>query len=702
MNLFSVFRSRAALLLVTLLLPALAAASVSVPQPSAQQPETAQLVANLLAYQHYRKHPIDDALSKEVLKSYLNMLDPDRYYFRASDIQAFEHYKTRLDDMLLDGDLSAAFTIFKRYEKRVAERVKFAQQALSKPIDLAEQETLDLDRRNDPWPDSTEAMNALWNKRIKNDVLTLILSGESEKKARTLVSGRYHRFAETTEQSKSEDIFALFMSAWSRAFDPHTTYMSPRNSEDFDIQMKLSLEGIGALLKNDRDFTEVVELVPGGPAAQSGLLHPGDRIIGVGQENGPIKDIVGQRLRDVVEMIRGPKDSTVRLRILPAKAGSDAAPHVIEITRNKVKLEERAAKSKVLTIKRGEKTYRIGVVDVPTFYLDFAGAQAGENNYRSTTRDVRKLLAKLEKENIDGLIMDLRGNGGGSLQEAADLTGLFIPGGPVVQIRRSDGEIEVLRDRDPSVSYSGPMAVLVDRYSASASEIFTAAIQDYQRGLVIGERTFGKGTVQTLVDLDRFSKAPDQYSGRLKLTIAKFYRITGSSTQLRGVSPDIQLPATANEKEVGESSEPNALPWDEIKAADYKPEHRIDQEVPLLRARFRERESKDPAFQALVDELGLVHRLRAKTTVSLQEKARRQEHDKTAAERLKDINRQRQAYGLTPLKSVNETPDAKEKEMPDTMLRTVGEVVTDMSILRQSPSTAQVWSEHLGRDNSHQ
>src|SRR5690625_1130654 len=489
--------------------------------PDARHVQKAQLIGGLLSQHHYRTQIVDDDLSRTVFDAYLSSLDRDRYFFLAEDIECFGRYREQLDDGFRRGDLTGAYRIFSRYQQRVQERVDYALALLAAEREFDDDDTIRLDRSEVPWATSTEELEAAWRKRVKHDAITLRLADQDRERIQEILQARYQRLARVAREHSAEEVFEIYMNAWAQTFDPHTAYMSPRLSENFDIQMRLSLEGIGAVLRSENDMTEVVELVPGGPAASNGRLRPGDRILGVAQGNdGEMEDVVGWRLEDVVDLIRGPKESTVRLQVLPA---DDTVPAEIVLVRNEVKLEEQAAQAERLEVQTDDGTRHIGVITVPVFYMDFYAADAGDRNYRSTTRDVRHLIEELEEEGIDGLVIDLRGNGGGSLREATDMTGLFLPGAPVVQIRRSDGEVEVLRDSGEhrAAAYDGPLAVLVNGFSASASEIFAAAIQDHGRGIVVGQQTFGKGTVQNLIDLDHFgfSRRNDPM-GRLKLTIA--------------------------------------------------------------------------------------------------------------------------------------------------------------------------------------
>ena len=660
-------------------------------RPADNHPETARLIARLLAHQHFRQQSIDDALSEQVLDAYLDALDPDRYYFTQSDIEEFRVHRSDLDNMLMDGDLDLAYHIYGRLKQRATERAEFAHQVIDNGIDFDTDQTLELNRREQDWVADEDALDRLWRQRIKNDALTMLLGEDDEEQTMDLLRSRYENVAKNMQRSEAEDIFEAYMGAWARSFDPHTNYLSPRNSEEFDIQMQLSLEGIGAMLRTRRDFTEIIELVPGGPAERSGELSPGDRIIGVAEGDKEMVDVVGWRLSDVVDRIRGPKESEVRLRILPG-GDSDSAPRTVTLERNEIALEEQAAQKEVKEIERDDGVQRVGVITIPAFYTDFAAAQAGEDDYRSTTRDVRRHIDALKADGIDGLIIDLRGNSGGSLQEAVDMTGLFLPGGPVVQIRRSDGDTEVMRDPDEATHYDGPLAIMVDRQSASASEIFAGAMQDYGRGIVLGERTFGKGTVQTMVDLDRFSNDPSVDTGRLKMTIAKFYRITGSSTQKRGVEPDISLPSAMDSDEIGERAADNPLPWDEIDPVDYTRIEELSRAISLLGSRHDERVKDHSAYNALLDELDQIRQAREQTEVSLNRAQREQERAQRNEARLAKANEHRQIQGLEPLDSVDEL---EREDDPDTLLDVSAEIMADFYLLRNEPEVAQRWGFNL-------
>ena len=643
--------------------------------------EAAPVVGQLLSRYHYRDQPIGDALAQSVYTAYFEALDPERYYFLASDLREFRDRARTLDDALRQGQLDTAFDIFARYRQRVEERSQFALQVLEEGVSFDTEQTLELDRSDVAWADSREALDRLWRKRITHDALTQKLNGRDMSEIRASLTGRYERLARSLSQYTAEEVFQTYMSVWATQFDPHSSYMSPRRSENFDINMRLSLEGIGAMLTSEGDFVEIVELITGGPAAASGELSPGDRIVGVGQSADAIEDVVGWRLGDVVDLIRGPKGSQVYLRILPA--GQDGRERTVTITRNRVELEEQAAQASVREIQRDGQQLRVGVIDLPTFYADFAAANAGEEDYRSTTADVRALLASDTLADIDGLIIDLRGNTGGALEEAVRLTGLFINEGPVVQVHRSNGRREVLQgpNRD-GLAYSGPLGVLVDAQSASASEIFAAAIQDYGRGVIMGDQTFGKGTVQTLVGLDRFGVGDAQTpTGRLKLTIAKFYRVNGESTQLEGVTPDLEMPYPHVNAETGERAAEKALPWDTIRSADYRRDGSLDAFLLELRRRHDQRLKRDPALISVREEAERIQQARAQTRVSLNEETRRAEIEAREAARLAAVNEQLRAYGREPV----ETVEAIDREdLPDVLLDEGVEVLADLIELTEA------------------
>ena len=654
--------------------------------PTARLASLDQTIAKLLAQHHYRQSKLDDRLSAQVLTHYLDDLDFSRSYFLAGDIANFEKYRTALDDALKNANLQPAYEIFNLYLRRLADRTVRIQALLKQNFRFDVDEALIVDRKDAPWAKTPAELDELWRKRIKHEMLTLMLSGKDQAAARDLLSKRYDNRLRQALQSSSDDVFQLYMNAVAQAFDPHTAYFSPRNTENFNIQMRLSLEGIGCVLRMEDEQVTVVELVTGGPADLSQQIKSSDKIVAVAQgDDGAWLDVVGWRLDDVVDRIRGQRGTVVRLKVLPGKAGAAAAEKTVRLVRDTIKLEKQAAKSEIKKFKTTEgREVRIGVITVPAFYSDFDAARRGVTDYRSTTRDVRRLLHDLDGQ-IDGLVLNLRENGGGSLQEAVDLTGLFIGDGPVVQVRQADGDVEVEKDSEPAPVYTGPLAVLVDHASASASEIFAGAIQDYGRGIVIGDPTFGKGTVQTLVDLNRLTRAKDP-QGQLKMTIAKFYRVNGSSTQHRGVQPDIAIPSVVDSAETGESAQKNALPWDEIAATRYRGDQRLTALAPELARRHQTRIAGDPDYQAFLRDLEFTRQQRDKTTVSLLESRRRAEREQIEAWQRERENRYRIAKGLPLLKSGDEIPEGKDSAIPDAALEESARIVADLIGLIDSNS----------------
>lgn len=619
--------------------------SAPVLKPTAAQSEAAVLAARLLTRFHYEALPLDDAMSQKIFKGYFDALDGEKLFFTQADIDRFGYARTRLDDAIWNGDLSIPFAIFNLYEQRAGERSQYAIDLLKKDFDFGKDESYTLDREKAPWATDATALNDLWRKRVKNDWIRLKLAGQKDDDIRQTLAKRYGNYRDRVRQLDSQDVFQTFMNAYATAIDPHSNYFGPRASANFDIAMKLSLEGIGAVLEQHDDYTLIREMVPGGPAAKTGKLSVGDKIVGVGQGVcGPITDVVGWRIDDVVDKIRGPKGTTVRLEVLPGDAGQDAKHVVVDIVRKKVTIAEQAAKKSVIDLKAGGVTHHIGVITLPTFYQDFDARRRGDPDYKSASRDVAKLLAELKQAKVDGVVMDLRDNGGGSLSEATELTGLFIDKGPVVQVRDARGHVEEEDDTDPGMAWNGPLAVLVNRDSASATEIFAAAIQDYGRGVVIGEQTFGKGTVQNLTDLDQLAQNEKPAFGELKMTIAEFFRINGGSTQLHGVLPDIEFPHSVGFADFGESSYPNALPWTRIAPARYKPVASLKPLIPLLTQMHDARVAKDPSWQLLLDELAAARKLHDQKTVSLNFAVRDAQRKKLDAQEAQ-FKARRQALG---------------------------------------------------------
>ncbi|HWX65728.1 MAG TPA: carboxy terminal-processing peptidase [Rhodanobacter sp.] len=582
--------------------------------------QAAQLSARFLTRFHYDAQPLDDAMSARIYKAYFKLLDSEKVFFTQVDMAKFAPLKTKLDDAIWNQDLSAPFSVFNMYVQRAVERMTYARGLLKQGFDFSVDESYTYDREHADWPKDQAELDTLWRQRTKNDWLRLKLAGKPDAEIRKTLDKRYASYVERVKQLDGEDAFQTFMTSYAETTDPHTDYLGPRAAENFDIAMKLSLEGIGAVLQARDDYTQIRELVPAGPANKSGKIQVGDRIVGVGQgDNGPIVDVIGWRLDDVVNRIRGKKDTTVRLEVLPADTGVDGKHEIVTLVRKKVSIEEQAAKKKIVEIKDGDVTRKIGVIELPTFYSDFGARSAGDKDFKSATRDVARLLGELKTAGVQGVVVDLRNNGGGSLAEANSLTGLFIDKGPVVQVRDSKGEVEVQGDDDPGMAWSGPLAVLVNRGTASASEIFSAAIQDYHRGLIVGEPTFGKGTVQNLVDLDRFAQGDSEKPqlGELKMTIQEFFRINGGSTQLKGVTPDIAFPKSGDDKDFGESTYDNALKWTQIAPADYQVVANLNAYLPQLLQRHDERAAKSPAWKLMLDELAQYKTMRDKTSISL-------------------------------------------------------------------------------------
>ncbi|HYL00389.1 MAG TPA: carboxy terminal-processing peptidase [Steroidobacteraceae bacterium] len=646
--------------------------------PTDAQRATARKIGRILEEAHYSHAPIDHRMSDIVFQRYLEFLDPQRSYLLASDVNEFSAYRYQFDDMIRTGSVDPAYLMFARFQQRNRERMQYALALLKAEPDWNVDESYEFERQHAPWPADQAQLDDLWRRRVKNDALSLLLTGKPWPDAADILRKRYERVLKRIDQVTSEDVFENLMNAYARAFDPHSSYFSPRSSEEYRIQMSLNYDGIGASLQVVDDYVTIMNIIEGGPAAVAGTLKTNDRITGVGQgHEGSLTDVIGWRLDDVVQLIRGKAGTSVRLQVLPGGAAPGSPEKVLEFVRNKITLEAQAAHKDVKTVARNGRTFRIGVITVPGFYQDIAAQNAGDENYRSTTRDVARLLRELKSENIDGLVLDLRGDGGGYLPEATALTGLFINHGPVVQLRDTTGRLEVLDDPETAPAYDGPLAVLVDRMSASASEIFAGAIQDYHRGLIIGQTTFGKGTVQNLVPLDRWSKEP--VNGQLTVTIGKFYRVTGESTQHRGVEPDIPLASVLDTKEVGESALESSLPWDRIAGVPFKTSTvaATEPSVALLASAEDARAQHDPDYRWLVSDIAAIDNLREQHSVSLNLKLRREERARADKERLERENNRRVAKNLPPLKTVAELDKAKES-LPDVMLDQAAQIMTDV------------------------
>ena len=599
----------------------------------------AKVIAYILDNNHYRKISLNDSLSAAILGEYIKSLDNNKTYFTMADLAGFEKFKYSIDDLTRTENVDVAYEIYGVFRKRFKERMDYiADQLLKEEFDYSIDEYYETDRDKEPWCKDDAELNEVWRKIIKSQALSLKLAGKPQVEIEKTLKDRYERFNKSIQQFNSEDVFSMYMNTITEAYDPHTNYFSPKAADLFKQQMSLSLEGIGARLQNENDYTRVAEVIPGGPAEKSKLINVSDRIIGVAQgTDGEFVDVIGWRIDEVVKLIKGPKGTTVRLQILPAETGINGPPKSITLVRDKIKLEDLEAKKSIMNYQKDGKNLKFGVITLPSFYMDFDAYQKGDPNYASTTRDVQRLIKELQLEKIDGLALDLRNNGGGSLAEAIDLTGLFIKEGPIVQVKNSSNKIEVGKDDDPSVVYNGPLVVLTNRFSASASEIFAGAIQDYHRGVIIGESTFGKGTVQTVVDLKRFLNDPKDQVGELKITFQKFYRVTGSSTQHKGVTPDIKLPTALDPEQFGESSSPSALPWDEIKGTLYQKTPMInDRVISNLNKLYQDRLKTDPQLQRFVAETYETRKSYQDTKISLNEASRKKEIEE--AEKKKAAN----------------------------------------------------------------
>ena len=703
-------RTLAIALLALLSLPAMST-TPAVSQSTAGQDELApnarhegigEMVATFIQKSHYNEVSIDDALSSKVLDFYIESLDRNRMYLLSSDIENFERYRYQLDDVVKSRPLDPVFDIYQIYQTRVRERLQYAVTLLEQEPDYFSNGEFSLDRSEAPWAADSDELDEIWSRRITNDALELAIEDEPWEKIQEVLTKRYNGYLRRLGQINSDDVFERFMNTFAHAVDPHSSYMSPRNADEYRIAMSLSYVGIGASLQTEDDYVQIVNIIPGGPADADGTLKSNDRITGVAQ--GPeadFTDVLGWRLDDVVDLIRGPEGTIVRLQIIPANAIPGSPRQVLSLTRGPVKLEEQAAKAEVIQVPREGRTWSIGIIEIPSFYRDYRALTNGDMNYTSVTKDVKRLIADLEDQGIDGLVIDLRNNGGGHLTEATALSGLFIDSGPIVQLRN---DIDVKRsppqrldDPDPRshVAYNGPLAVLVNRYSASASEIFAGAIQDYARGVVIGQQTFGKGTVQNLFPLDQYFpyREGEKGLGQLTLTIGKYYRVTGESTQHRGVLPDIALPSAIDVDIIGESARKNALPWDTVRTTAFRAGEPLGGTIETLTANHVERSKQDPNYQFQLKQIQVLEEAWDRTTVSLNLERRRAEEEQKLADALQAENARRTALGLSPIESLEAIDD---EERPDVQLEQAAKIVTDLATLREVdalPShTAQIGS----------
>ncbi|QSA95560.1 carboxy terminal-processing peptidase [Methylococcus sp. EFPC2] len=684
-------------------------------KPLQQQTLAAHLTAELIGEHHYKPVALNDALSEKIFDAYLKSLDPERMLFIRADVDGWQEARTKLDDAVLTDNLDLPFAIFNLYAQRAVERYTYARSLLKTGFEFQQNDNYQFLREKEPWAKSEDEIRDLWRKRVKSDWLQLKLAGKDDKNIVEVLDKRYENFLKRIGKLKSDDAFQIFMNAYTMSVDPHTNYLGPRTKEDFGISMKLSLVGIGAVLEEKDDYATIKELMPGSPAALSEKLKAGDRIAGVAQgEKGALTDVVGWRLDDTVALIRGEADSVVVLDIVPAGANPDSEHKLVTLVRKKIRLEDQAAKKTVLSLADKGVPYRIGVITLPTFYEDFQARQNKEPDYKSATRDVSRLLEELKAEKVDAVLVDLRNNGGGSLTEAVELTGLFVGAGPVVQQRDASGKVNVAKGVAPGAVWDGPLGVLINRGSASASEIFAAAIQDYRRGLVIGETSFGKGTVQTVVNLNNVARTESPQLGDLKLTVAQFFRVNGGTTQLRGVTPDINLPATSDAEHFGESAYDNGLPWMRIKATDYRTSAGWDTLLPLLQQRHNQRVAKDKDYQYLLEDIAEFDRQRKKNLISLNESERRKERE---AQEAKLKSRE----SATPDKSAPKSdtdiakadPDGnkdgddelkkQEKKAKDTLLREAAYILGDqVALTTERPGFASRAPSNSAREPKNQ
>ena len=645
-------------------------------KPDMQQSVVAKSLVELIENFHYQKVAVNDAFSSVVFDEYLKALDGGRSYFLQSDIADFEKFRLTMDDDVRSGDLSVPFYIFNVYQKRYNDRVNFALKEIEKKFSFTSNDTYTYDREKLPWLKSESESNSLWSKRIKYEMLNLKITGTAETKMKETLKKRYENLISQSTKFNQQDVFQIFMNSFTGSVDPHTSYFVPNKAQEFNEDLARTFEGIGARLQLENEVVKIAEIIPGGPAFKSKAIQANDRIIAVAQgKAGEFVDVIGWRLDVTVTKIKGPKGTIVRLKVIPAGQELSSTPKIVELVRDKVVLEDQSAKRTIKTITSGGKSYKIGIIQLPAFYADFRAMQAGDPNYKSTTRDVRLLLDTLKREKVDAVVMDLRSNGGGSLPEAISLTGLFIKSGPVVQVRDRRNEIEVSEDEDESIAWTGPLGVFVDRFSASASEIFAGAIQDYGRGVIIGNQSYGKGTVQQGIDMSRVISTTDKLMlkgaqtvnakgsqganvtrtnapefGQINLTMAKFYRVNGSSTQHKGVVPDIEFPTVFSKDKYGESSEPSALPWDTISPSQFNPLASLDEVKRKLIALHQERMKTSVGFKDLQEDIAEFAKREAETSITLNEAQLKKERDEQEAKSLLRENQKRIAKGLAPLK----------------------------------------------------
>ncbi len=668
-------------------------------QPDQQQNLVAKEVASLISSYNYKKVSLNDSLSSVIYNRYVKSLDENHNYLLAADVKDFDRFKTVLDDDLKAGNLNDAFYIFNVYQKRYLERINYSLAQLDKTYDFTKNETFTYDREKQPWVSNEAEMNKLWSQRVKYDLLNLKLANADMTKNKETLRKRYQNLLAQSKKLTNQDVFQLFMNAFTESVDPHTNYFNPANAANFNIEMSRSLEGIGASLLSENEYITIKSVVAGGPADKSKQVNIDDRIIGVAQgKTAEFQDIIGWRIENAIALIRGTKGTTVRLKLLPKGAAASVKPKIVEMVREKIVLKDQLAKKEIRTYNTNGKTVKIGIINVPAFYIDFAAYRAKDPNYQSTTRDVKLILDSLKRENVDGVILDLRQNGGGSLIEAIELTGLFIKNGPVVQVRDTRNRVEINEDEDPTVTYAGPLAVMTDRFSASASEIFAGAIQDYGRGLIIGTQSYGKGTVQSAIELDKVinpsikemisnlakkssTTGAESKFGQLNLTIAKFYRISGSSTQHKGVIPDISFPSMIPLDKYGEDTEPSALPFDMIAKSNFIKVGDLSGAIPELTKLHEQRMAASANYKFLLEDIEDYKKRENETSITLNEQELKKERDSDEQKSFERNNQRRAALGLPALKKGQTRP---KKEDLDFLKMEAGQILTDFVALNNA------------------
>lgn len=623
-------------------------------KPDPRQQKVAKEIAELVTTLSYKKIILNDSISSVIFDNYLKEMDGNRSYFLASDIKNFEQYRYTFDNDLKNGDLSAAFFMFNTYQKRYNEKISFSIKQLDNKFDFTKNDVYVYNREKLPWFANQKESDESWSNKVKYDYLNLKLTAQKDSAIKASLKKRYDNLLSQSNKINNQDAFQVFMTAFTDAVDPHTSYFNPANAANFNIDMARSLEGIGATLSSENEFVTIKSVVTGGPADKSKQFKIDDKIIGVAQGNEEFVDVVGWRLDNAIELIRGKKGTTVRLKILSKDQDLSAKPKIISLVREKIILEDQSVQKKVKTYTKNGKTYKYGIIEIPAFYADWVEMQKGNPNYKSTTRDVKIVLDSLKQEKVDGIIIDLRGNGGGSLSEAIDLTGLFIKTGPVVQTKNYRGKVDIDKDEDPTIFWDGPLTVMIDRFSASASEIFAGAIQDYGRGIIVGNTTYGKGTVQSAIAMKRIDSSFADKEDQINLTMAKFYRITGSSTQHKGVTPDIEFPTVFPADVYGESAKKSALPWDEIPSSKYVKVADLGKTISELKAQHNARMKTSKEYAYLLQDISEFKKRDKDISLPLNEVALKKQRDDLEAKNLKRENERRVSRGLAPITNKSE------------------------------------------------